>query len=66
MNNLNKYMGKAHKNCTIGTLFCLHHIRGTAFITRLNLYVYIVEDTETFQNIYIVLYRAFGFIDTFS
>ena len=43
-----QYMGKAHKNCTIGKLFCLHHITGTAFITRLKLYVYIVEDTDTF------------------
>ena len=49
------FMGKAHKNCKMGKysqIFCLHHITGTAFIIRLKLYVYIVEDTEPFQNIY--------------
>ena len=46
------YMGKAHKNCIIGQKFCLHHITGTAFIIRLKLYVYIVENSETFQKIY--------------
>ena len=30
-------MGKAHKNCIIGSKFCLHHITGTAFIIRLTL-----------------------------
>ena len=39
-------MGKARKNCTIGKIFCLHHITGMAFITRLTLYVCIVEDTR--------------------
>ena len=43
-------MDKAHKNCIVGKIFCLHHITGTAFITRLKLYAYIVKDTETFQN----------------
>ena len=47
-------MGKAHKNCIIGQKFCLHHITGTAFIIRLKLYVYIVENSETFKEIYIV------------
>ena len=46
------YMGKAHKNCIIGQQFCLHHITGTAFIIRLKLYAYIVENSETFQKIY--------------
>ena len=46
------YMGKAHKNCIIGQKCCLHHITGTAFIIRLTLYVYIVENSETFQKIY--------------
>ena len=46
------YMGKAHKNCIIGQLFCLHHITGTASIIRLKLYVYIVENSETFKIIY--------------
>ena len=46
------YMGKAHTNCIIGQTFCLHHITGTAFIIRLKLYVYIVENSETFQKIY--------------
>ena len=45
-------MGKAHKNCTIGKIFCLHHMTGTAFIIRFKLYVYIVENSETFQKIY--------------
>ena len=45
-------MGKAHKNCTIGKLFCIYHITGTAFIIRLKVYVYIVENSETFQKIY--------------
>ena len=45
-------MGKAHRNCAIGKIFCIHHITGTAFITRLKSYVYIVEDTDTFQDIY--------------
>ena len=45
-------MDKAHKNCTIGNMFCLHHITGTAFIVRLKLYVYIMEDYETFLKIY--------------
>ena len=46
------HMGKAHKNGIIGHKFCLHHITGTAFIIRLKLYAYIVENTETFQKIY--------------
>ena len=46
------YMGKAHKNCIIGQKFCLHHITGTAFIIRLKLNVYIVENSDTFQKIY--------------
>ena len=46
------YMGKAHKNCIIGPKFCLHHITGTAFIILLTLYVYIVENSETFKKIY--------------
>ena len=46
------YMSKAHQNCIIGQKFCLHHITGTAFIIRLKLYVYIVENSETFQKIY--------------
>ena len=46
------HKGKAHKNCIIGQKFCLHHITGTAFIIRLKLYVYIVENSETFQKIY--------------
>ena len=46
------YKGKANKNCIIGKIFCLHHITGTAFIIRLKLYVYIVENSETFQKIY--------------
>ena len=45
-------MGKAHKSCISGQKFCLHHITGTAFIIRLKLYVYIVENSETFQKIY--------------
>ena len=45
-------MGKAHKNCIIGKQICRHHITGTAFIIRLKLYVYIVENSETFQKIY--------------
>ena len=45
-------MGKAHKNCIIDKKFCLHHITGTAFIIRLKLYAYIVENFETFQKIY--------------
>ena len=45
-------MGKAHKNCIIGRKFCLHHITGTAFIIRLKLNVYIVENSDTFQKIY--------------
>ena len=45
------HMGKAHKNCIIGQKFCLHDITGTAFIIRLKLYVYIVENSETFQKI---------------
>ena len=45
-------MGKAHKNCIIGHKFCLHHITGTAFIIRLKLNVYIVENSDTFQKIY--------------
>ena len=45
-------MGKANKNCIIGQKFCLHHITGTAFIIQLTLYVYIVENSETFQKIY--------------
>ena len=48
-------MGKAHKNCIIGQKFCLHHITGTAFIIRLKLNVYIVENSDrgsTFQKIY--------------
>ena len=48
----NVYMDKAHTKCTIGKIVCPHHITGTSFITRLKLYVYNVEDTETFQNIY--------------
>ena len=47
-----KYMGKAHKNCIIGQKFCLYHITGTAFIIRLKLYVYSVENSETFKKIY--------------
>ena len=35
---------------TVWTLW--HHITGTAFIIRLKLYVYIVENSETFQKIY--------------
>ena len=50
--NVILFMGKAHKNCIIGQQFCLHHITGTAFIIRLKLYVYIVENSETFQKIY--------------
>ena len=48
------HMDKAHKNCTIGTIFCLHHITGTAFINRFKLYVYIVENSEMFKkmNVY--------------
>ena len=46
------HMGKAHKNCIIGQKFCLHHITGTAFIIRLTLYAYIVQNSETFQKIY--------------
>ena len=46
------YKGKAHKNCIIGQKFCLHHITGTAFIIRLKLNVYIVENSDTFQKIY--------------
>ena len=46
------FMGKAHKNCIIGQKCCLHHITGTAFIIRLKLYAYIVENSETFQKIY--------------
>ena len=49
-------MGKAHKNCIIGQKFCLHHITGTAFIIRLKLYAYIVENSETFQKIYSFMY----------
>ena len=45
-------MGKAHKNCKIGKIFSLHHITRTAFIIRLKCYVYIVENSETFQKIY--------------
>ena len=47
-----RYMGKAHKNCIIGQKLCLHLNTGTAFIIRLKLYVYIVENSETFQKIY--------------
>ena len=36
----------------------LHHIVGIVFITRLKLYV-IVEDIETFQNIYIYSFIQF-------
>ena len=46
------YMGKAHKNCIIGQKFCLHHITGTAFIIRLKVYAYIVDNSDTFQKIY--------------
>ena len=46
------YMGKAHKNCIIGKILCLRHIIGTTFITRMTLYVYIVEGFKTSQNIY--------------
>ena len=49
-------MGKAHKNCIIGQQLCLHHITGTAFIIRLTLYGYIVENSETFQKIYSVMH----------
>ena len=45
-------MGKAHKKFLIGQQFCLHHITGTAFIIRLKLNVYIVENSDTFQKIY--------------
>ena len=45
-------MGKAHKNCIIGKILCLRHIIGTTFITRMTLYVYIVEGFKTSQNIY--------------
>ena len=45
-------IGKAHKNCIIGQKCCLHHITGMAFIIRLKLYAYIVENSETFQKIY--------------
>ena len=45
-------IGKAHKNCTIGQTFCLHHITGTAFIIRLKVYAYIVDNSDTFQKIY--------------
>ena len=41
-------MGNARKNCTIGNIFCLHHITGMSFIIRLTLYICIVEDTDTF------------------
>ena len=47
--------GKAHKNCIIGQKFGLHHITGTAFIIQLKLYVYIVENSDTFQKIYSVM-----------
>ena len=51
--NVHKYyMGKAHKNCIIGKILCLRHIIGTTFITRMTLYVYIVEGFKTSQNIY--------------
>ena len=46
------YKGKAHKNCIIGKILCLRHIIGTTFITRMTLYVYIVEGFKTSQNIY--------------
>ena len=46
------YMGKAHKNYIIGKILCLRHIIGTTFITRMTLYVYIVEGIKTSQNIY--------------
>ena len=46
------FMDKAHKNCIIGQQFCLHHITGTAFIIRLKLNVYIVENSDTFQKRY--------------
>ena len=46
------YKGKAHKNCIIGQKFCLHHITGTAFIIRLKVYAYIVDNSDTFQKIY--------------
>ena len=46
------FMGKAHKNCIIGQKFCLHHITGTAFIIRLKVYAYIVDNSDTFQKIY--------------
>ena len=52
VNRKRELMGKAHKNCIIGKKFCLHHITGTAFIIRLKLYVYIVENSESFQKIY--------------
>ena len=52
----NYVMGKAHKNCIIGKILCLRHIIGTTFITRMTLYVYIVEGIKTSQNIYILLY----------
>ena len=47
-----EHMGKAHKNCIIGKILCLRHIIGTTFITRMTLYVYIVEGFKTSQNIY--------------
>ena len=47
-----KDMGKAHKKCIIGKILCLRHIIGTTFITRMTLYVYIVEGFKTSQNIY--------------
>ena len=54
-------IAKAHTNCTTDKIFCLHHITGTAFITQLKLYVYIVRDTETVKKI-IVLYCLSGHI----
>ena len=44
--------GQGSQNCIIGQKFCLHHITGTAFIIRLKLNVYIVENSDTFQKIY--------------
>ena len=41
-------MGKAHKNCTIGKILCHRHITGTAFIIRVELYVYSIQ----FNSIY--------------
>ena len=58
-----QYLGKAHQKCIIGQKFCLHNITGTAFIIRLKLYVYIVENSETFQKIYsFIQFKSANFV----